>query len=89
MDNSHYPKFVVTCLRDQQPVAVVEVQQETEQSEAVELFYPTASHLPDVLDALRAAARSVEFYIWKTTGVLPAPRDYVSPSDDELAELPF
>lgn len=78
---SHEPKYVVTILRDQQPIAVFEQQRTTDNSSSTEGFYRDLDVLNESREVLAQIANSVGYLLWKETGVLPAPLDYIPPDD--------
>jgi len=81
------PIYVVTVLRQQQPIAIISSTAGGPTSNDVEVFYKDSDTLDQVQSILHEALHSVNYLLWKETGILPAPPDYTPPT--ESSELPF
>jgi len=76
---SKFPEFVVTVLKDARPVAVVTLNQRTADTGDVDVWWHEIGTLKDVEASLREAYQGVGYILWKETGQVPSPIDYLPP----------
>lgn len=80
-----FPVFLVTVTQDLAPVCMVSIQPVAENAAEVDVWSHDIEALMVAQQQFGAALRSVEFRIWKETGKLPTPPDFVNrdaPFDD-------
>lgn len=80
-----FPVFLVTVTQDLAPVCMVSLRPVADNAAEVDVWSHDTDALLVAQQQLAAAVRSVEFRIWKATGKLPTPPDFVSrgaPFDD-------
>lgn len=76
MGNKSKVKYVVTVLKDNVPIGIIEITRGNDRNHDVDLYYPDDGSLEDGKEAAEVAYHSLSYEIWKRTGALPPPVEY-------------
>lgn len=89
-DESKKPKFVVTVLQDNTPIAMVSIQRASDNADEVDVYHENVEDLVEAFTKIGVARDALGYLYWKTTGVILLPVDgLVDELTGESPDAPF